>query len=76
VRDFPARHKHRVAWCTGRLVFDGDVLTFVSTSHTFRLTRGDLALHEDGVEDAGGRRWHFYVEGQDVRELLRSWLRE
>jgi hypothetical protein len=75
VLDFAARHKHRIGACTGELSLEPETLRFVSPAHLFRLERKSLTMHEDGVEDATGRRWHFVIEGRDARRTLADWLR-
>lgn len=74
-RVFKARHKHSLGACDGELMLEAERLTFTSSAHTFLWSRGNVILHEDGIEDSNGRRWHFVIEGQDVRELLSRWLR-
>ena len=73
-RVFKARHKHRLGTCSGELIVEVETMTFTSSMHSFRWERRDVKLHEDGIENPEGKRWHFVIEGQDARELLSRWL--
>jgi len=73
-RVFKARHKHRLGTCSGELIVEAETMTFTSSIHSFRWERRDVKLHEDGIENSEGKRWHFVIEGQDARELLSRWL--
>ncbi len=72
---FKTHHKHSIGACYGELILEAEKLTFTSAAHTFRWTRDGVVLHGNGLEDSEGKRWHFTIEGRDVRELLSRWLR-
>jgi len=71
---FPATHKHRLRDCHGTLTLSKESIRYKTDndedSFDFRIT--DVSLHDDGI-DAGGKRWHFEIQGQRAEDLFRNW---
>jgi hypothetical protein len=71
---FTATHKHRLRDCHGVLTLSKRSIRYDAdkVEDSFEFALADVSLHENGIE-AGGKRWHFDIDGQRVPELFRNW---